>query len=378
MSNTVSDKYLQKDSPLGSHRARILHLDGIRGAAALAVVFCHYMARMSEQTGIQKFIGRLFIEGWLGVDVFFALSGFLITGILLDEQKSSGFFSRFYIRRFFRLAPLYYLYIAIIFAGQAYQRSLDKTAVIFNIFYLQNFYTAHLGHWPTGTGLLWSLAVEEHFYLLWPAVIYFMRPRKVAYLSLFLSFASFLLRIYLYQTNHGFAGYVLTFSRVDSLCIGALAALSIRGCDPFGLQTFLRFARWPLWVGVALMLTYSVLGYQAPVNEMYGPVIVGSLTACLIVNPGLWRVVLESSWLRWVGRYSYAVYVWQFLPWILIQHWVFAHTTSLPVRLASVIVLVALLLLQAKLSWIVLEGPMLALRERLFPSPLKAKAAKQC
>jgi peptidoglycan/LPS O-acetylase OafA/YrhL len=362
-------------APPESQRPRILHLDGLRGLAAFGVVMDHYFGPMASEPGVQHWVGRLANTGWLGVDVFFTLSGFLITGILLDEPKRKGYFSRFYIRRAFRLAPLYYSYLAIIAVLGFATHTPNKANLLSDVFYLQDFYIALVGHWVTGTGLLWSLAIEEQFYLVWPTAVYRWKPRTLAPLILIVGVLSIALRSAMQLTGRGFAAYVFPFSHLDGLCLGALLALAVREVDPFQLRRFFRVAPWIAIPG--LLALYPFAGdpdnNSTPLFGGIAPILVAVLTASLILQPGKFVKVLTSEPLRWLGRYSYAFYVLQLLPGIVLQHWLFQKTHSLALRSAGNLLFIALLALEARLSWAILEGPMLKLRERLFSDRLEPR-----
>ncbi|HXM99033.1 MAG TPA: acyltransferase [Candidatus Dormibacteraeota bacterium] len=177
-------------------KGRILELDGLRGVAILSVVAFHYISQQGAAPAgtIAHHLQRIVVLGWTGVDLFFVLSGFLIGGILMDARASNVYYRTFYTRRFFRIVPIYYLwitaYIALVgFAGaqiQALSNSGVAPAlglpVYLHYLFLQNF---GLGHFIGLAGAwfipLWSLAVEEQFYLMAPLVVRFVSPGKLPY-----------------------------------------------------------------------------------------------------------------------------------------------------------------------------------------------------
>src|SRR5271163_4752017 len=154
---------------------RLRQLDAVRGFAVL-VVFVHNIDIYPS-----LHLGLIATNGWMGVDLFFVLSGFLITGILLDTKKSNGYFSNFYARRCLRIWPLYYSVILFMFLIVPLLRPSERQDIFgprsspwwAYLLFLQNFLVSV----PTkATGLLgvtWSLAVEEHFYLVWPLIVRF-------------------------------------------------------------------------------------------------------------------------------------------------------------------------------------------------------------
>jgi peptidoglycan/LPS O-acetylase OafA/YrhL len=151
-------------------------LDTLRGMAVLLVVIFHgfsFAATVSKFSGIARIFVAATAGGWTGVNLFFVLSGFLITGILFDSKSRPDYYSRFYIRRALRILPAFYLLLLLLLVlprtGLFEQRHVGWPFVVLSFFYLANM-TGFFGV-PGQYGALWSLAVEEHFYLLWPWII---------------------------------------------------------------------------------------------------------------------------------------------------------------------------------------------------------------
>ncbi|MFZ1263728.1 MAG: acyltransferase, partial [Chitinophagaceae bacterium] len=202
-------------------------LDGLRGVAILLVVFLHNFGFMNY-----------FFFGWLGVDLFFVLSGFLITDILLKTLDKPNFLRNFYMRRILRIFPLFYLTLIIFLLIIPNIKSipLDTQYYTGNQFwfwtYLQNWLFVFKE--PYGDKILlhtWSLAVEEQFYLVWPVIILLIRKPKtiliVALLILvFVVIARYL--IWVYKVEDLAYSSLYTFTRIDGLCIGSIVALLIR------------------------------------------------------------------------------------------------------------------------------------------------------
>jgi peptidoglycan/LPS O-acetylase OafA/YrhL len=181
---------------VGSPKNRVPELDGLQGVAIFLVVVFHYISQEGVTlTGtFSHALQRFVILGWSGVDLFFVLSGFLIGGILMDARESASYYGTFYARRFFRIIPIYYLwittYIVLIGLAGARIQALSNSGVapplgfpVYSYYaFLQNFSTSGFpglaGAW---FGHLWSLAVEEQFYLIAPLVVRFVAPRKLPY-----------------------------------------------------------------------------------------------------------------------------------------------------------------------------------------------------
>ena len=216
-------KHLSVDEPQGPGQVRhIPELDGLRGAAALAVVFYHIAQRLvGYETGWFRLAMDACLLGFLGVDVFFALSGFLITGILLGRRTQPRFYRNFYARRLLRLAPPYLLTLAIVavFIPGA------RVSLLLSLVYLANFAT--LLHLPVGYGVLWSLSIEEHFYFVWPVLLRSVTRGNLLCVCVAICVLTPLGRVY--AVLHGGLDGYLSWYRFDGLAWGALLAIVLAG-----------------------------------------------------------------------------------------------------------------------------------------------------
>ena len=221
-------------------RQRIPELDGLRGVAISLILFCHLVGNDFSRTGVlPSSVVTVFKESWIGVDLFFVLSGFLIGGILIDARHSPQFFKSFYVRRFFRIVPLYLLLFALsllVLVGllpgfpQVAQSEVPWFAFLT---FTQNFWMAQ-GH-PAMVpfmGVTWSLAVEEQFYLAIPVLILTVREKYLPWVILGFVVMAPVLRLVMYYYLTGgvrFVGpYELTPCRADALGLGVLAAIMLR------------------------------------------------------------------------------------------------------------------------------------------------------
>src|SRR5215469_7550470 len=175
-------------------------LDGIRGLAVLFVIAFHSRAPFLNTSEIPFSLFQFLGLGWSGVDLFFVLSGFLITGILLDTRRAPGYFRVFYARRALRIFPLYFAYLLLI---------LVVLQGIFVVFVRTNpwqhvnplLYLTYSMNWVSGLddqwlGHLWSLAVEEQFYLIWPAAVWFCSRRSLPWVCIAMATAALAFRIW--------------------------------------------------------------------------------------------------------------------------------------------------------------------------------------
>ena len=158
------------------------NLDGIRAIAVLMVMLSHFLTPLHSKFNIlQQLLNKSSMLGQLGVSLFFVLSGFLITRILLNTKEKKQYFKNFYVRRILRIFPLYYLFLILFY--YIFPFILDTeipkfSQQLYYFTYLQNF--AITFKWDSvGPIHFWSLAVEEHFYIFWPFIIYFFKDNKV-------------------------------------------------------------------------------------------------------------------------------------------------------------------------------------------------------
>jgi peptidoglycan/LPS O-acetylase OafA/YrhL len=209
---------------------RLSQLDGIRGFAVSSVLVCHLVPILGIGIGknmVAKALYRLLIPGWLGVDVFFVLSGFLITGIILKERTQPDFWSNFYLRRGFRILPAFFaIFTLTLLAAHFYLPvvHISTTYVLMSTFFLANWapdqfpFLLHI----------WSLAVEEQFYFLWPQGCRHLDNLKIFKLALALASGSLLLRVGLaFAHVNPYTIYEITPTRIDGISCGAALAAGI-------------------------------------------------------------------------------------------------------------------------------------------------------
>ena len=188
---------------------RIPELDGLRGIAILMVLLVHF-GMFQPQGHAEAAVFRFFEMGWAGVDLFFVLSGYLITTILLKAKTSAFYYTHFYIRRFLRIFPLYYVFLTGFLLVTLWQGA-PVLEQVWYWSYLANFRIG-LGHRIDGLSHFWSLAIEEQFYLVWPLVIRHLRLRNIAVLCGLLCVVSFGLRYEISRTQPPGSEFLYTFT----------------------------------------------------------------------------------------------------------------------------------------------------------------------
>ena len=301
-------------------------LDGLRAFAVVAVLIQHYLP--------DDHWTKFFPWGRVGVKLFFVLSGFLITEILLRarEQAASGVRVRsllgaFYARRFLRIVPIYFATVAALAV-----LNIDQTRelLVYVFTYTLNFLVWSRDHWVGVLTPYWSLSVEEQFYLFWPWVVLFT-PRRWLYPVMIGMFISALLwRSYSVWVGQGdIAVMVLTISSLDSLIIGALLALSrhatTRELVP---SSFVRICAWIGWPSFILAIVLYVTNTKAPAFRVLFDTSI-ALPACWIVDKassgfrGLLGKVLSAAPITYIGKISYGIYVIHLAVYILLPNLLF-------------------------------------------------------
>jgi peptidoglycan/LPS O-acetylase OafA/YrhL len=202
---------------------RVAELDGVRAIAIWLVLLFHLFP--SADPAFNRFpalIKQIIGHGWLGVDLFFVLSGFLITGVLLESRSKHAYFKNFYGRRALRILPVYLLTVLVM----SYCYSNFNSFFILSLAFLANFKSLLHIPYPLGGSVLWSLAVEEHFYLLWPVLVRFATTRILVAIGVALVLVELVARGICMA--HGIDTYELSWFRFDSLAFGALLAVFVR------------------------------------------------------------------------------------------------------------------------------------------------------
>jgi len=396
---------------------RLLELDGIRAIAILLVIGCHFK-------GFSTLAGGLPSLGWIGVDVFFVLSGFLITSILLEMRHRPSALKHFYIRRVLRIFPVYFVMLAIISIASLWKReglvhfgyfvnrglflqSLVDSPSLFKRVYevivghlpMPTFFQrtplpfsvpgATLDNWGNSLAAAWSLSIEEYFYFIWAPTVLFLKKKSSIYLAAVILLCSSIMLRYL-----GFDGqdvYFVFLCRMDVLMAGSLLALGLKwgGFAQFGRRSGRTLASLML-VGAAgfCAVLFAIRPFVGRETRDSLTFQIFGLTALGLFITGFIGWVIEKSGsnsvlcrilrigpLRYIGVISYCMYLVHIPIYysctLLAIHYRWAgRSADLTVSFASL----AFTIVTASLSWKYFEGPILSLKEKLAPSRPLAKS----
>ncbi|HXM99034.1 MAG TPA: acyltransferase [Candidatus Dormibacteraeota bacterium] len=315
-------------------------LDAVRGIAILGVVFYHgfvWVRDLSVYTGLQRKFFLVLTAGQFGVPLFFVLSGFLITGILLDSRTRPDYYKRFYLRRALRILPVYYLVLLIlVIVGRS-----NGTFLVLSLVFSSNL-TSLFGA-TMSYAVLWSLAVEEHFYLLWPSAVRRISDTHLMILALVISVISPLLRYIchlhasaMHVIDYGCAFY--TWNVADGLAWGAFLALAIRALKfdrirVLQLSIALFAAAFSL---IAIGLPFGITSRKTPLGEALQSVpwtlsFTGLIAAFLLIGTSSWKKLAAPSILQFFGWISYGLYMYHLLvfeTYSRVMYWLAPHFIS--------------------------------------------------
>jgi peptidoglycan/LPS O-acetylase OafA/YrhL len=359
--------------------AHIPQLDGIRGLAILLVMLCHGSAILRDFN-----VSRYLEYGWVGVDLFFVLSGFLITQILLTSSGQPRYYQRFYIRRGLRIWPLYYFFIAAGAIGLALLPASEHaphmvTPWPYYLFFVQNLYPLSLFCSLDFLAVTWSLCIEEHFYLIWPVLVKHCSLRRLKTGLIVLLVLEPLLRVLvcaaLRHSPYDFFYQAVTRLgplHFDSIAAGSLVALVWRELrDP---QRYLR--RFAVLSLGGLVATVLLIPFQSTNGYVFSFCFSASaLLFAGVLSLGLlgWQKRLFTlPALRYTGKISYGLYlIHPMIFWTLQSHNMYAKVGlgRYPyfAEALGVVLAFGLSFLIAAISWRFYESPILGLKRRLAP-----------
>jgi peptidoglycan/LPS O-acetylase OafA/YrhL len=347
-------------------------LDGMRGIAILSVMAFHFSCVFENGASrVDHLVVSLASHGSRGVDLFFVLSGFLITRILIRSRDSVNYLQSFYMRRVLRIFPVYFFYLLIVFGVM---RQISPEAFVNARLWP---YLAYLSNWQTGTGLkdpglihLWSLAVEEQFYLVWPLLVLLCPPRRLMHASVAICLLALGLRIT--ATGHIAPQMVfrMTPFRADTLAAGAVIAAMFD--SERKTELIKRFAIPTAGAMLALVVVLRGSFYSQAVE--YSIIVVACAAAILLAarhDPGFLRHPLLTT----VGKYSYGMYVYHVLLGSLIWSGLKHFQRAVPLgalRWCYVPIAGVSVFAVAWMSYRYLESPFLRLKGQFTPRDASA------
>ena len=355
----------------GSALAHMPAIDGLRGVAILLVLFHHFSPAVSGTAFTKKLLTAAH-TGWIGVDLFFVLSGFLITSILLRTKSAPDYFLNFYARRTLRIFPIYYLTLAVVLVGIPAMMTLPGFHYVLTTFFgrlvkdLPTMIDGQSWLWLYGSNIkvavsgerwgavnhFWSLAVEEHFYLVWPIVVFFCSRAKLKQVCFTLILAAPILRgILMLCGFDSVVPYVLTPTRVDSLAIGGLMATLL--ADKDGMQIWRP--RITMAAIGSLIVLAAIVGYHRRLDRddfmttFVGYTALALVSAWLVLECGRIKKnttackVIANPVFASLGRYSYGIYVTHmffaktfdlFLPYTTLHKWSGSYAAAIFIHAA--------------------------------------------
>src|SRR5262245_4253366 len=370
-------------------------VDGLRGIAILLVLWYHapflfrQLPEFSAQQSPWGMLGlfwRMSLGGWIGVDLFFVISGFLITLILIRVKEEAGSLLAFWGRRALRILPLAVLYLAALFVlvrlGDPLNLLPRFDAWPWYAFYLGNIHIAIYGWQSTAIMLLWSLAIEEQFYLIWPFLVRMCNARHVLLWSMgFIVTAPFIRALTLWWADYP-ATYVFTFCRLDALAAGAVVAVLYSSEDwQEQMVTACKKLAIPALAVIIITLLvpfspslpqtrpwlFSILGYSLLAASF------AILLAASLGTQGPIKILLTSRILTFLGKRCYGLYLWHVLASglaiVALQQWRIGFY-------AHVLIWLAILLMMVSGSWLLFEEPVLRLKRFLPYTERKSPAAE--
>jgi peptidoglycan/LPS O-acetylase OafA/YrhL len=367
--------------------ARIPELDGLRGVAIALVLLHHYFFQTIDvppgtPLAYLQAAGRL---GWTGVDLFFVLSGFLIGGILLDARPSSNYFRVFYTRRFFRIVPVYFvfLFVAIVLnsigtIGLTHDLDpifRDRLPWFIHFLFLQNFWMALFTNFGA-LGPTWSLAVEEQFYITLPPLVRFLSSRALVFALAFGIILAPVSRIVLsiLAPSYYLSWFTLMPCRADALLLGVAGAALLR--QPACKAWLIRHRQMLLFLLAPLAIGLAVLAWRFP--DPYGIVMLrvgytwlalfylGIVLCALLYSQTWFGKCLRWRWIMWLGSIAYGVYLFHQLVRAALLALIYSGKVPRwsPVQFLLSLAALALTLVICRLSWLFFEKPLVQLGHR--------------
>ena len=351
--------------------AEMPQIDGLRTIAVLAAIFSHYMPETC------KYINY----GHAGVQLFFVISGFLITGILLQgrndfalktvEASGSNYIRQFYIRRFLRIFPLYYGVVFALLLANRLESSLP-----IHLTYTSNIYMGLTGQ-SISASHFWSLCVEEQFYLFWPFIILFTPKKHLLRTMLSLIVFSLLFRVFSLAMGLPWQSMYLLTANLDCLSAGAILAMFWR--DQHLISSIAKKTAVMGWLGLTTLVVLIILSIMFPQPAGYGfklrYIFQNLIYAVLFSNivyhsaigySGYIGKLLNLSAMKYIGRISYGLYVYHPFPFAVLTLICLELNIFKPEGWIHIFASLVITVIAASISWHFFEAPINNLK-RFFP-----------
>ncbi|MFA6085566.1 acyltransferase family protein [Mucilaginibacter sp.] len=352
----------------------IKQLDTIRAFSVLLVVITHWIPSTHPIHKIPL--------GYVGVTSFFVLSGFLITNILLNNKDSAevqgiskaSVLKSFYLRRSLRIFPIYYLTLALLYAFQSHMVVDIRTPFVYFLTYTQNYYIFRIKEWPGLLGHLWTLAIEEQFYLLWPFVIMFIKANKIIYAIIAFIAIGLITHVVVHNVV---MGVMITSSSFDAFGIGALLSWFIH----FKPHLLRLLYKWVTWLAALSVVLFFFVFYPLKFANILPTGFIISIVAAWLMlyiyinhdqDTLRFKFLLNNRYLIFIGKISYGIYLYHNILPAFFDNFIRININShlpevLGTKYFGVFNIIENLVLILSLSWLsysFIEKPFLKLKQR--------------
>jgi peptidoglycan/LPS O-acetylase OafA/YrhL len=341
-------------------------LDGVRAIAALMVLIFHCFQITTYHSSTGLFLQKIGFLGQTGVSLFFVLSGFLITRILIQQKEDPHFIANFFIRRALRIFPLYFLYLCLMYfiVPTIENKPIpDFSQQWYYWFYLQDF--AITFRWPSiGPKHFWSLAIEEHFYLMWPFIVLFNKTKGIVITISIFIITSAITRMLL--VSNGFETYFFTFARLDEISLGCLLAILEHKGTLLKWQSKQITALLILITCTAGFLWFQFSSLANPIIQVIKYQFISAtyflaVWWVLIAPQQSWvSRILSSGFFVFTGTISYGIYVYQAIAIEITKSLEIQNNALLFLCVAMICYAIAIV------SYFVFEKPILNLKSKFI------------
>lgn len=345
----------------------IVELDGLRGIAILMVMIHRFWPRTGVGLGAD-----VAGAGWIGVDLFFVISGFLIAGILLDTKGEPGYFRNFYARRVLRIFPLYYLFVIGVLVAFSHNAEFREHAgsPVWYLAYLGNIPESLLGHDPPYfLAPVWSLAIEEQFYLTFPWIVRMFSRRGLTIVLVAMMVIAPIIRFITMEMwpDHERVQYLFTLCRIDTIAIGCLLAVIIRTVDVDKWREHAKFIAVGLLPSIVVLAIASRLDRRSDFDRVFGYTIVAIGCAAIVSLVILSRdqrstFPLRMKWLTYLGKLCFGLYLLHRPADTIVT--AIAHRLNFDRELWLLIPKIGVAIAFASISWRFIERPFLKLKSK--------------